>query len=263
MIVKLLLRFSFLFIISLTASGQTKKITSKKVYVRQSGFSRELSHYALGFRAGLTQFYGELNEQDMKGLIGFSLSRDIGKKAAVHFDYTAGKIGGQKSNFFNSYFVSEFNTFELLGRWNLSEQFRGRERGDFDFSLYGGVGLMVFNSNAFDLDTDKLVRFTNSELSARNPLFLRWGRPKGPAGISRTNEGILPLGMTLDYFLLDNWKLGVDFRFYLVRTDKVDATSGQRLVNPEESESYSDTPNDKFSFLAVTITHRLGKPQRR
>jgi hypothetical protein len=223
----------------------------------------EFSKYTLTPFTGLTQFYGELNEQDMKSLAGLCVSRSFSTKVRLGFAYTAGRLGGQKSAFFSSYFINKYNTAELLMRWDLSEQFRGRERPEFHFNVYGGLGLMVFRAQAYDIQTNELLRYTNSTLSARNPLFLKWGPPKGTAGIKNTREGVLPVGLAADYELLDRLSFGFDGRFYFIRTDKADATSGRRLLNPEESTSYSDTPNDKFSFLSVSLTYCFGSPHRR
>jgi hypothetical protein len=265
MILKYVPLYACIFLFGFDTFGQTNPRQSQRKSSGNTLLSKEVANYTLSLRSGLTQFYGELNKQDMRGMVGLGLSRNMTQRVSVGLEYTAGKLGGENSNFFNSYFVNKYNTFEMLAKWNLTEQFRNRrkKRGYCDFSVYGGVGLMVFNANAYDLKTDKLVRFTNSAQSARNPLFLKWGPPKGPAGIRNTREGILPLGMTLDYELLDRWLVGLDFRFYFARTDKADATSGQRLTNPEESESYSDTPNDKFSLLAVSVTHLFGKRIRK
>jgi hypothetical protein len=208
-------------------------ISDKKSYNR-----RAAQPYFLNLRCGLSQFYGELNAQAMHG------------------------IGGEKMDFFNSYFVNEYNSAECLVKWDLSEQFSEREPGPVHIAVYAGLGQIWFSANAFDLDNNKLLRFTNSGQSARNPLFLRWGTPKGPKGIKKTREGILPLGTSVDYALLAKLKITLEYRFYFVRTDKLDATSGRRLINPEESESYSETPNDAFSFIAVSLQYHLGQRKR-
>jgi hypothetical protein len=208
---------------------------------------------------GLTQFYGELNEQDMKSMLGIGAQLHLNRKFEIAFNYTSGKLGGQKRSFLNSYFINEYNTWECAARWSISEQFFKNVDDPVDFGIYAGLGLMIFSAHAYDLKTGELVRFTNSHLSARNPLFLRWGPPKGPTGIKKTNEGILPVGMNIVYGGKARLKIGMDVRFYLIRTDKADATSGQRLVNPEEADSYSDTPNDKFSFIAVSVSYRFSK----
>ncbi|MHA4737069.1 hypothetical protein [Dyadobacter sp. MSC1_007] len=232
----------------------TNGISGKKNYNRRSdhpGF--------INIRAGLTQFFGELDSQDMHAVAGINAGWAFNKQLSIQADYNAGKVGGEKQDFFNSYFVNEFNTLECIVKWDLTEQFSDQEPGPVHFALYAGIGQIWFTANAFDIDNNKLLRFSNSKLSARNPLFLRWGRPKGRPGIKKTREGILPVGTSLDYALLKQLKIGLDYRFYFVRTDKMDATSGWRLTNPEESESYSDTPNDRFSFLSVFLSYRFGR----
>jgi hypothetical protein len=238
------------------AATDSSETSEEKRAVKQPRFS-------ISARGGLTQFYGELNEQDMKGSYGLGVSARITKAVSLGIDYSAGKIGGQKIPLFNSYFINEYNAVEFIGRWNLTKQFSKNKDDLLDVSVYTGVGLIFFSANAFDLKTDELVRFSNSETSKRNQLFLRWGNPRGKLGVKRTHERIIPVGAILDYNLTERFKLGLDFRFYFVRTDKLDATSGQRLINPEEAESYSDTPNDKFSLLAVTLTHYFAKPGKR
>ena len=230
--------------------------------VDQSGSSdndAKPSRFSLSVRGGLSQFYGELNEQDMKGSCGIGVHGRIARGVTLGLDYSAGKIGGEKVPFFNSYFINEYNAVEFIGRWNLTKQFSKKKEDLLDVSVYTGAGIMFFSANAFDIDTNELVRFSNSKTSKRNQLFLRWGNPRGRAGIKRTHERIIPVGAMLDYNLTNRLKLGLDFRFYFVRTDKLDATSGQSLDNPEEETSYSDTPNDKFSLFAVTLTHYLRK----
>lgn len=232
-------------------------ISNKKNYDRHAS-----QPWFLSLRGGLTQFYGELNAQAMHGMAGTGIGKYLNKQFAIQLDYNAGNIGGEKRAFFNSWFVNEYNSVECLVKWDLSEQFCNREPGPAHFNVYVGFGQIWFSANAFDLDDNRLLRFTNSEHSARNPLFLRWGPPRGPKGIRKTREGILPLGTSVDYALLEKLKIAFEYRFCFVRTDKLDATSGRRLINPEESDSYSDTPNDTFSFIAVSLQYHFGKKKK-
>lgn len=235
------------------------KTNTPKYPVHRTGDPR----FSVKLKAGLTQFFGELNEQDMLGAIGLEMSGRINRAVSLDICYSAGKVGGQSSSFLNSYFVNEYNTAEILGRWNLTRQFSRKKDDLFDVSVYSGVGVIFYSANAYDLNTNELVRFTNSELSKRNQPFLRWGNPRGKAGIEKTHERIIPLGISIDYNFSDHIKTGVDYRFYFVRTDKLDATSGQRLLNPEEMDSYSDTPNDKFSLLSVHLIYCFGRERKR
>lgn len=236
----------------------TNGISGKKDYNRKTEMG-----YQISVRGGLTQFFGELNGQDMQSVLGIGLGKNFRKEFSLQVDYMAGKVGGEKKDYFNSYFISEFNTLECIAKWDLIEQFNIFEPDAAHCYLYGGIGQIWFAAHAFDLDNGEVVRFTNSSLSARNPLFVRWGPPHGPPGIRKTREGIMPIGTSMDFVLLNHWKMGVDYRFYLVRTDKMDATSGRRLINPEESDSYSNTPNDKFSFISVYIAYQFGKQKHR
>jgi len=253
-----------LFLLSSRSEAQKQEIVSRtRKYQTTNTRRTEISPYSLTLRGGLTQFFGELGQQDMQGSTGISLGRSVNKNVNLNLDYTTGKLGGQKEDLFNSYFVNEYNTVEILVKWNLLEQFQKQKPIDYNLSVYGGLGIMFFAANAYDLTTDELVRFSNSQTSKRNQLFLRWGNPGGKPGIKKTRERVIPIGTSLDFILSEKWRIGVDYRFYFIRTDKADATSGQRLVNPEEADSYSDTPNDKFSLLSVSLTHSFAKPGKR
>lgn len=254
----------FLICIMPDAGAQLRhKYSSNGISGRKDHNRKADRRFYIGARGGLTQFFGELNGQDMQSAVGLMLAKSFRKEFSVQLDYTAGKVGGEKKDFFNSYFVNEFNTVECIAKWNLTEQFNIFEPDLVSCHIYGGIGQIWFHANAFDLDDNRLLRFTNSKLSARNPLFLRWGPPHGPAGIQKTREGVLPLGTSIDFTLLTQLKMGIDYRFYFVRTDKMDATSGRRLTNPEESDSYSDTPNDAFSSISVYLAYHFGKRKHR
>lgn len=219
--------------------------------------TKVISPYSLTIRGGLTQFYGELQEQDMQGVSGLELSRSLNKKFSLGLDYSIGTIGGQETSFFNAYFINKYSAVEFLVKWNLMQQFIQNYDEEFTINIYGGVGLMMFSANAYDIATNNLLRYTNSKTSERNKLFVRWGKTHGKPGIRRTNERVIPVGISASYQLFEKLLFGIDYRFYFVRSDKVDATSGMRLINPEEADSYSKTPNDKFSFLALSVTYRF------
>lgn len=232
-------------------------------YKQGNSAQKIISPYSITVRGGLTQFYGELRQQDMHGMFGFELNRAFNKKLSLSMEYSIGKLGGQEVTFFNSYFINEYNTTELLIKWSLVGQKKLKDEGELNIRVYAGLGLMRFNANTFDLTTNNLIRFTNSKTSARNPLFLRWGKPHGKEGIKNTNERIIPAGISFDYKLFEKLLFGLDYRFYFVRTDKADATSGMRLINPEEADSYSKTPNDKFSFLALSASYKFNSSIKR
>lgn len=257
------LHFIVLVLLYRTTTAQPRKSNPTIAkYTSHQTIRTEISPYSLTLRGGLTQFFGELNQQDMKGALGIGFERTITKKFSLSLDYTTGKIGGQKLELFNSYFINEYNTAEFIVKWNLTEQFTPQKSDLININIYGGLGLMFFSADAYDITTNKLLRFSNSESSKRNQLFLRWGNPGGHAGIKKTRERIVPIGTSIDCYVSAKWKIGLDYRFYFIRSDKADATSGQRLINPEEADSYSNTQNDKFSLLSVSLTHCFAKLQK-
>jgi hypothetical protein len=144
--------------------------------------------YSFVLRGGLSQFYGELNRQDFKAVGAIGVSKKIAGTLSVGMDYSAGQLAGERVDFFNSYFLSEYNSLELLGKFNLSDQFFYDPEDKIRATVYTGLGMMFFSSEAFDLSTGERVRFTNSPESRRNPLFLRWGTPKGSRSIRKTND---------------------------------------------------------------------------
>jgi hypothetical protein len=227
---------------------------------RKRVLDNRMSPISVTLLGGMTQCFGELNQQDMRTMVGLSVNAKINFLFSVSLDNTAGKIGGQKVEFFNAYFINEFNSTDLLFHWNLSEQlsrFARDKESRTNIGVYAGVGHMRFSAEAFDLTTNERLRFTNSEKSARNPLFMRWGTPPRDPPIKKTQERNIPIGLTVTFLATPAWQFGADYRFYFVRTDKLDATSGMRFINPEESTTYSDTPMDKYSFLSLKATYRF------
>lgn len=222
---------------------------------------RTLSKFSIGISGGLTQFFGELNEQDFKGVLKFDLNHHLDDRWMVSLNLLKGQLGGLERQQFQSVFESRFHQIDLLVKYNILKKKKTWEPDKpFQFGFLTGLGLMRFHSEAYDAITGDLIRFTNSPNSARNPLFQRWGTPKGnKRGIKFTNERAIPVGFWLNVPLTNHIGAGVECRFYFVRTDKLDATSGSLMVNPEEANSYSNTPNDKYSFVAVNLAYRFSK----
>lgn len=224
-------------------------------------YQRPLSRFSLAASGGLTQFFGELHEQDFKGILTAGVGYEMQEQWHLYLGISKGQLGGLERHHFQSVFESRFHQVDLLVKYNcIKKQKSWHDEKPFHFGLLAGLGLMRFHSEAYDANTGELLRFTNSANSARNPLFVRWGTPRGDRrGIRYTNERAVPVGIWMNMPVSRNLQAGVELRYYFVRTDKLDATSGMRTVNPEEGESYSDTPNDKYSFAAFTVTYRFLK----
>ena len=143
----------------------TNGISNKKNYDRKAR-----QPLFMTVRTGLTQFYGELNAQAMHGMAGLGGGLWFNKQFGAELDFHAGKIGGEKVAFFNSYFENEYNSVECIVKWDLSEQFSRNEPGLAHVILFAGLGQIWFSAHAFDLDDNRLLRFTNSAQSAFSAL---------------------------------------------------------------------------------------------
>jgi hypothetical protein len=220
--------------------------------------------WAVSISGGPTQFYGELHEQGLKGVYDASLNYQFNPDWKVGLEGSIGKLVGLERYRFHSKFESPFHQITMVAHYNFLGSLPKRKNpGEIELGLLTGVGLLRFYSRAFDLTTNDLQRFTNSENSARNPLFVKWGTPKGSKrGIKFTNERAIPVGLWVNSSLTNSVRLGMQVRYYFVRTDKLDATSGNQLVNPEEADSYSTTSNDRYSHISFQVVHQFQKRKR-
>lgn len=227
---------------------------------------KTLSPLSVTFRGASTQFWGELNDRNFNTSLGFGLRAHLKDAEAFSFglDFSAGRLSGEKKAFFNAGFVNRFSSVELIPEWDIVRAIRRDPEERLALNLYAGIGLSFFSAEAHDLATGERLRFTNHpENSGRTPHFKRYGPPKGKTGVRKTRERIIPTGVAAAYSLSKTTSIGFDLRCHFARTDKLDATSGMRLINPEEADSYSDTPNDRYSSAALFIRYRFLKSRKR
>jgi hypothetical protein len=219
---------------------------------------------AIELSGGATQFWGELRQRNTNGVYGAGLSYTLQNSQAISFglEVQQGQLSGREHSFFNSRFANRNSSIAILSRWDAIRGLTWNPENRASLQLYVGIGLMKFSAQARDLQTNEIVRFTNhSTNSGRTPLFRKYGTPTKTGGITQTNERAVPFGITPAYRLTKSLTIGLDLRANCVRTDKLDATSGYNLSNPEEAESYSNTPNDWFSTTTVVLNYRFTRPR--
>ncbi len=258
MILKKLLFLTLCLGLASEGTAQLNKVRWEKRMLRRGQMSP--SAFGVTVRTGPTFFWGELKDRNIRSATGIGLTATYFRTSSLSLgvDVHYGTLGGEKKAFFNSGFRTHYYAVEAVQRWDIGAFLSREEDNPYHLHLIAGIGLAFFRANAYDLDTGERIRFSNHPAnSARTPLFRRWGPPQGPPGIRQTRERLIPVGMVFDYDLTPCWKAGVDLRWYFARTDKLDATSGYRLLNPEEADSYSDTPNDCFSQLTVSVGYRF------
>ena len=222
------------------------------------------SDWSLVAGAGLTQFFGEINEQGLKSVYEIGAQYHFNRYWSASIDGSLGALVGIERYQFHTHFESSFHQATLTGKFNLLGGLTTRDNPhQIAVGVLTGIGLIRFHSEAYDLTTKELLRYTNSENSARNPLFKKWGTPKGDKrGIKFTNERAIPVGLWVNASLTDAIRLGMHVKYYFVRTDKLDATSGNRTVNPEEADSYSDTRNDSYSHISIHMAYRFPRKHK-
>lgn len=221
---------------------------------------KQYQPFSFGLRGGSTQFWGELHHRNLAWTYGGALRYNFRRSEAfsLGLEIHRGQLFGEKRTFFNSWFVNDFTSVEFIPRWDIIRGLTWDQERRLSIDLYTGVGLSLFSAEAFDLSTGELVRFTNHpQKSGRTPLFKKYGGPVTKLGVRRTHERIIPIGVAPGYQLTRELTLGIDLRFHFVRTDKMDATSGYRLINPEEADSYSNTPNDTYSTAVLFLNYRF------
>lgn len=218
--------------------------------------------WSVAVRAGATQFWGELYQRNWDREWGVDIGYHFTTAEAfsIGFEVHKGSLSGQKKQFFNSRFKNHYTSTMILPRWDLLRGLTWDREQRWRMILYTGVGLSFFSAEAFDLDSGRRLRYTNDPVhSGRNALFKKYGLPVRKLGIRKTMERVVPLGFSPEYRISGGLTIGMDFRFIWVRTDKMDATSGLRTLNPEEADSYSDTPNDAYSSTLLYIRYRFLK----
>lgn len=217
---------------------------------------------SLAVRGGVTHFWGELRNQNQNWIRGLGAYYHLTDAEAFSFgaEIHWGCLTGEKRTFFNSRFVNEFQSIELLPRWDMIRGITWDPQQRFSLHCYAGVGLIFFQAEAYDLTSQERVRYTNDPVrSKRTALFKKYGPPFRKTGVHRTLEAIIPFGLTPAFRLTPNLEAGLDFRCIWARTDKLDATSGYRLINPAGKNSYSNTPNDIYSSIQLTLRYRMMK----
>lgn len=218
--------------------------------------------FSFAVRGGVTHFWGELHHQNRSRIRGLGVYYHLTDAEAFSFgaELHWGRLTGEKRNFFNSRFVNEFQTIELVPRWDMIRGITWNQHHRFSLHWYAGVGLIFFHAEAYDLTSQERVRYTNDPVrSRRTALFKKYGPPFRKTGVLRTHEAIIPFGFTPACRITPNLEASLDFRFIWARTDKLDATSGYRLINPSGKNSYSNTPNDIYSCIQLTLRYRLMK----
>jgi len=236
----------------------------------------KLNTWSVSVSAGSPQFFGDLRQYDYwptgansnksqseRGAFGASvyINKQFSHLFGASLVGDIGTLKGTKYRIYNSYFKADFYQVSLIGTANLKSLFFGaRKLNRWKMDFYTGIGMMSFQSKAYEIGTGKLKRFTNGDGSAA---FYGFDSDK-----KRTKELVVPIGLMINYELSPRFDLGLDLGLNNVNTEKLDAT-----VGGDASSAYDLTGNrgniydyrkglsdlDKWGKLAIMLTYKLGK----
>ncbi|GAB3339080.1 hypothetical protein GCM10027299_51730 [Larkinella ripae] len=240
------------------------KVASLAVFAQQKAPNRfkDSPPASLAIRAGLTQLFGDLNDQVSTPFAGASLMIPITKTVSVELPVDVGMLQAQQDEFYHSASKARFIQGAVVGSVNLVEWFR-KDNKLVEIRPYAGAGLLFFRAEALDLITGKLQRLTNNENSHRTRDGIE---TRGKPGVKRTHELVGVLGLRGSTALARRISVFGDVRFNLVRTDKLDATldNNNQVMQPgtpafTEGNHYGKNTHDKWGYAAVGLNFYFGE----
>lgn len=263
----------------LSPSGQAQDTTSRANRYNSNALyegPNKLNTWSISVSGGSPQFFGDLRQYDFwptgansdrsvseRGAWGFSaaVNKQLSHLFGLSLVGDVGTLKGTKYRIYNSYFTSDFRQLSLIGSVNLKSLLLGpRKLNRWKIDLYAGAGMMWFRSEAFEIGTNRLRRFTNGDGSARFYGFdsdSKW-----------TKELVVPVGLAINYELSPRFDIGLDLGLNNVNTEKLDATVGGDASSAfdlvgnrgnifDGRKGLSDL--DKWGKAAIMLTYKLGK----
>jgi OOP family OmpA-OmpF porin len=262
-------------LLALSAQGQTDSTGVGSEYNPNALYEgpHRLNTWSVTVNAGSPQFFGDLRTYDFwptpansdrsvseRGAfgLGISVNKQLSHLFAVSLQGDFGTLKGTKYRLYNSYFTADFRQASLVGSTNIKSLLFGpRKLARWKVDLYAGLGVIWFQSEAYEIGTGRLKRFSNGDGSER---FY---------GVKTDNtwtrELVLPVGLAINYELSPRFDVGLDIALHNVNTEKLDATVGGDYSSVYEGggniydyrRGLSDP--DKWGKLYLSVTYKLGR----
>ncbi len=209
-------------------------------------------------KIGLGSITGELGDIfSLKPTFGINIDNGITEKVNLGIELTGGKLVGSENSPYFSRFQCEYFQVKAQTSWNISRYFSTK---NFEYKVYGGVGMIWFHTDVYDLKTNNFLRTTADGTTRHTALFQPAGNGIGEQGIYYTRELIIPFGILLKYDFNDKFGLIYDMGYNWISNDKLDGTTPYNLGNPNiigGKNSYSDTANDGWLNISVGIQYKI------
>lgn len=216
---------------------------------------------------GLGSVIGELGDFfSFRGVYGLNIEKGISEKVNFNIGIIGGNLYGLARDPYYSEFKNDFFQIQTLSILNVSRySIASYNKNVFELKLYGGISMIWFHSDVYDLKTGKFLRATSENASKHTTLFQPTGSGIGEAGIYYTRELVIPIGFKVDYKLNDDFALNFDLGYNWVNNDKLDGTTPNNLLQPNiiaGVNSYSNTLNDGWINITLGLKYILSFKRR-
>ena len=232
--------------------------------------SNRLNTWSLSITPGITQFYGDLRQNDFSlgqeeritGGLGLGLQKQISPIFGMSVNFWTGNLNGSKAAQYNAHFESKgFLQASIDAHVNLKPLLFGYNRlKRWKWDVHAGYGYMWFNTRVYQLGTNSTVELIRSNTIASSRTAGEWEA----MGSTYTREIVVPIGMSFHYEASSRIDIGLDFTLNNVNTEKLDMTYGGGGVEQYKKQDIwlyrkGDSKPDKWGSLGLAITYKLGK----
>lgn len=209
---------------------------------------------------GIASVVGELGDVfSFKPVYGINIDKGVSEKVNIGISVDGGNLYGAVNEPYSSKFKSDYFQMQTLGILNLSRYFiTSYNKNAVELKIYGGIGMIWFHTEVYDLKNGKKLRATSENDSKHTTLFQSTGNGIGESGIFYTRELVIPFGVKVDYKISDDIALNLDVGYNWINNDKLDGTTPYNLSNPNiiaGINSYSNTMNDGWINLSFGIKY--------
>jgi hypothetical protein len=209
---------------------------------------------------GVGVVVGELGDAfSFKPIYGINIDKGVSEKINIGIGVVGGNLCGAVNEPYFSEFRSDYFQVQTLGILNISRYFiTSYNKNVIELKIYGGVGMIWFHTDVYNLKNGKKLRATSENDSKHTTLFQSTGNGIGESGIYYTRELVIPVGFKVDYKLSDDVALNFDLGYNWVNNDKLDGATPYNILNPNiiaGVNSYSNTMNDGWINLSIGLKY--------
>lgn len=234
----------------------------------------KLSTWSISIIPQHTRFFGDLSygvyraapelgyKEILTGGLGLSINKQLSNLLGVSVLANAGMLSGSKRQLYNAYFRTQFGQVSLLASINLKAMLVGTQRlKHLKWDVYGGVGNIWFDARVYDLNTNRLIRYSNDRPEFTAPSTVFWQGSK----TQYTREWAVPVGTVFSYELSPHFDLGLDIMYNNLNTEKLDMTVGSTDPNFNSSPMNifgfrkGESSLDKYGAVGLSITYKIGR----